>query len=128
MKTLPAVHPSGDVYFLDYDEKKVRLYRVKNVWDPEGRERWYRESGVKDLAPITENQTAIVKNDGLRVRKSAMVNAAVVGSLKKGEKVEILEKSPGKQTINGITDYWYKIRRPSDGLEGWCFGGYLKVE
>jgi len=51
-KTLPAIHPSGDVYFLDYDENGVYLYRVKNVWDPEGRERWHKESGVKDLEPI----------------------------------------------------------------------------
>jgi len=53
-KSIPAVHPSGDVYFLDYDEKQVYLYRVKNVWDPEGRARWYRESDVKDLEPIKE--------------------------------------------------------------------------
>jgi len=51
-KILPTVHPSGDVYFLDYDEKGVYLYRVKNVWDPEGRAKWYRESGVKEVSPL----------------------------------------------------------------------------
>jgi len=53
-KTWPIIHPSGDVYFLDYDEKGVYLYRVKNVWDPKGRARWYRESGVKDPQPISQ--------------------------------------------------------------------------
>lgn len=28
----PAVHPSGEVYFLDYDEEEVRLYKVSRVW------------------------------------------------------------------------------------------------
>ena len=31
-KTLPAVHPSGDVYFLDYDENEVRLYKITRRW------------------------------------------------------------------------------------------------
>jgi hypothetical protein len=31
-KTRPTIHPSGDVYFLDYDEKEVRLYKVSRVW------------------------------------------------------------------------------------------------
>jgi len=41
-KTLPTVHPSGDIYFLDYDDNGVYLYRIKNVWDPKGREAWYK--------------------------------------------------------------------------------------
>jgi hypothetical protein len=71
---------------------------------------------------------AIVTADSLRVRTSSSLGAAVVGTLKKHEQVEILERSASKVTIDGITAYWYKIRRPSDGLTGWCFGGYLDVE
>jgi hypothetical protein len=68
---------------------------------------------------------AVVADDGLRVRKTANLNTEVLGSLSKGEEVEILEKGSQKQSISGISDYWYKIHRASDGLEGWCFGGYL---
>jgi len=69
--TLPVVHPSGDIYYLASKYSKIKksdkysddyypvvgfyLYRVKNVWDPKGRARWYRESGVKDLRPISQN-------------------------------------------------------------------------
>jgi len=149
--TIPALHPCGDIYFIGpkYGTEKVKtndkyhgereeypvigayLYRVKNVWDPKGRAKWYRESGVKDLQPISQgpgNQTAMVTADGLRVRKSSSLNATVVGNLKKGDSVEILRRGVSKVTINGISDYWYKIRRSSDGLEGWCFGGYLRLE
>jgi hypothetical protein len=104
---------------------------VKNVWDPEGRARWYRESGVKDLEPLKEgagSNMATVTGDSLRVRTSSSLGATVVGTLKKHEQVEILERSASKVTIDGITAYWYKIRRSADGLEGWCFGGYLDVE
>jgi hypothetical protein len=37
-----TVHPSGDIYFLDYDDNGVYLYRIKNIWDPKGREAWYK--------------------------------------------------------------------------------------
>jgi len=31
-RTLPAVHPSGDIYFLDYDENGVYLYKIERRW------------------------------------------------------------------------------------------------
>ena len=31
-KVYPAIHPSGDVYFLNYDGEKNYLYRIKRVW------------------------------------------------------------------------------------------------
>jgi len=130
-KSIPTIHPSGDVYFLDYDQKGVYLYRVKNVWDPESRVKWYRESGVKDVQPKnhgSKNQTAIVTDSLLSVRKSSSLKGSVIGSLKKGDTVEILQRGFSKVTINGLIDYWYKIRRRYDGLEGWCFGGYLRLK
>ncbi|MBN1798579.1 MAG: SH3 domain-containing protein [Spirochaetales bacterium] len=71
---------------------------------------------------------ATVRVDSLRVRTSSSLDAAVVGSLKKNEQVEIIERSASKVTIDGITAYWYKISRLYVGLEGWYFGGYLDVE
>jgi hypothetical protein len=31
-KKIPTIHPSGDVYFLDYDENGCYLYRIKRIW------------------------------------------------------------------------------------------------
>ena len=31
-KTLPAVHPSGDVYFLDYDEEGIYINKISRRW------------------------------------------------------------------------------------------------
>ena len=44
-----------------------------------------------------------------------------------GERIIVYEKD-NSETIDGITDYWYKIRVP--GLSGfyWVFGGYLANE
>lgn len=33
-RILPVIHPNGDIYFLDYDEDWVYLYKIENVWDP----------------------------------------------------------------------------------------------
>jgi hypothetical protein len=48
--------------------------------------------------------------------------------LNKADKVEVLDRSSVKMKIGSLNDYWYKIRIFSDGLEGWCFGGYLEIE
>ena len=26
-----------------------------------------------------------------------------------------------------MTDWWYKVKRKSDGLEGWAYGAFLKL-
>ncbi len=31
-------------------------------------------------------------------------------------------------TVEGWSDYWYLVRRLSDGLEGWSYGRYLRYE
>jgi sugar lactone lactonase YvrE len=31
-KVLPTIHPSGDIYFLNYDEKGVYLYKIPKTW------------------------------------------------------------------------------------------------
>jgi hypothetical protein len=40
----------------------------------------------------------------------------------------VLEKSAGKMKIGEMTDYWYRVRRLSDGLTGWSYGSCLEVE
>lgn len=51
----------------------------------------------------------------LRIRQSASTSSAVIGSLRGGDKFEILSKSNG----------WYKIK--SNGTTGYVHGDYVKV-
>jgi alpha-tubulin suppressor-like RCC1 family protein len=64
----------------------------------------------------------------VRVRSEAGLWAATLGYLENGDPVEILEKSPMKMWVESVEDYWYRIRRLTDGLTGWSFGKYLKMK
>jgi hypothetical protein len=67
-------------------------------------------------------------NSRVRVRSAGNLQADTRGYLEKGDRVEVLEKSAEKMKIGEMTDYWYRVRRLSDGLTGWSFGPYLEVE
>ena len=68
----------------------------------------------------------IVINSRLRVRENNSLDTNIVGLLEINEKVYILDKSPQKQTIDGVSDCWYKIDN-GRSLRGWAFGGFLKI-
>ncbi|UCB47189.1 MAG: hypothetical protein JSV25_07205, partial [Spirochaetota bacterium] len=38
----------------------------------------------------------------------------------------VLERSTTVVEINGMKNYWYRIKLEKGGLEGWMFGAYLK--
>lgn len=61
----------------------------------------------------------------VRMRADHSVKAEVVFYLKAGEIVEILDHTPEPVTIEGSTDYWYKVRT-FDSYEGWSYGTYLE--
>jgi hypothetical protein len=113
-KTFPAVHPSGDIYFLDYDDKAVYLYRIKNVWDPEGREAWYRTN-------------AYVTAKELKLRDRGSLDGAQIGMLEEWQRVEIVDRAKASTNIAGVEGRWCKVKT-MDGRVGWAFGGYLKED
>ena len=64
----------------------------------------------------------------LRVRQGPDVDAAILGSLAAGDRVAVLDRSAEQATVQDMTDYWYRVRRLSDGLTGWSFGHYLAMD
>lgn len=68
---------------------------------------------------------AYISSDDVRYRSEGTTAAPVLGKLSFGEKVEVLEQSRLKDTIQGKTRPWFLVRRDS-GDEGWVFGGYLQ--
>lgn len=67
--------------------------------------------------------------ENLYLREGGSRNDAKIMLMKAGSSVYITEVGE-KETIDGITSNWVKIMlAESDGstIEGWCFGGYLKV-
>ena len=104
-------------------------------------------TGVPELTEFQQQYETIVNSiknmrirtavDNLRVRKSADLSAETLVSIKKGEKVIFIEKMNKVDTIEGISDFWYKVRVPAgtldkdgnkiaDDVVGCCFAGFLK--
>jgi hypothetical protein len=69
------------------------------------------------------SQDAFFCVDGpLRIRNEPNLNSRQIGSLNLFDMVNIIERTSNKSTIDGIEDYWYKIR--FNNIEGYVFGGY----
>ena len=67
--------------------------------------------------------------DGLRQRSEPSLNSVRIGTLLHGERITLYEKSAVTETIDGITDYWYRTHgvffNGKDYHYSWVFGGYL---
>ena len=61
---------------------------------------------------------------GLRIRSEPTTDSVVKGLLLFGERIIVRGKSDNVDTIDSITDYWYRIRIRSDE-QNWIFGGYI---
>lgn len=60
---------------------------------------------------------------GVRVRLEPSTSSLEVGKLKLGTVVTVVERSPSRETINGVAGSWVRIA-PVEGVEGWIFGGF----
>lgn len=119
-KTFPAIHPNGDVFFLDYDNDSITLYRIENTWSPFD---WQPSSQYETII-----HTAEVTANGLRIRDNPTTSdSTIIDSLNQGTVVEIIGHSEIEETIGNTTSFWYEIRLDS-GIEGWVFGAFLEIE
>ena len=64
--------------------------------------------------------------DNLNIRAAPNLQAEKVVLAAKGSPLTVLEEGK-KETIDGITAPWIKVRLP-DGKEGWCFAGYVAAQ
>jgi tetratricopeptide (TPR) repeat protein len=84
------------------------------------------ESGAPGEAAAPQPETARVTAGPLNLRDEAGLKGDIAGRLSEGEKVIVLGKSEGAETIDGKTAYWYEVET-IDKKRGWVFGGYLDV-
>jgi hypothetical protein len=84
----------------------------------------------QDTIPYESNEGMyIVMTKGrLNVRDKPGTSGGVVFQLNANEwKFSVLELTAWKETLDGVTERWVKIKT-SDGRTGWVFGGFLGVE
>ena len=66
----------------------------------------------------------VTSKEGLSKRSEPSINGNITGLLMYGERVIIREKSNNVDTIDGITEYWYRVRIHVN-INEWIFGGYI---
>ena len=81
------------------------------------------KAGKETTAPKTARVTA----GPLNLRDKPGLDGGVIGRLSEGEKVLVLGKSAGAETIDGVAAYWYDVET-IDKKRGWAFGAYLDLE
>lgn len=130
------IHPCGDIYVLrmNWNTNTHILYRVENTWDPEWRASWYAKhpdapgkelpSGNGSQTVATTVRTGYLNDDRIRLRKGPGTATESLGTYPVNTTFTILENSGVKQTIDGVTSEWIKVRL-SDGTEGYFYGQYV---
>jgi len=90
----------------------------------------YTNAGTRDIVYNHKLRCYSTVNR-LRIRSTPAISGEILGHLNIPDKNHqkdplIIERKAGKVDIDGLSDYWYKITT-IDGIEGWVFGGYLKL-
>jgi len=57
----------------------------------------------------------------VELRSEPSINAKIIKKLSDGVVVDEIDRTGEKDTVEGLTNYWYKIALP-DGTQGWVFG------
>jgi len=83
---------------------------------------------VYKLSSKKKSNLAVSIDSKVRVRSSGNLQGDQLGYLNIGDLVEVLEIGNVKMKINDMNDYWYRIQRLSDGLTGWSYGAFLKMQ
>jgi len=104
----PTIHKYGDIYLIlrIHTENKYDFIMIPRTWgyDP---------------------KPGICAEDNVRVRVRPSIKADVVTSLKKDEKIEILDKTDEKMKIDNMENYWIKIKT-KDGKYGWAYEEWIR--
>jgi hypothetical protein len=122
----PAIDQLGNVYILDRSDtdEVFNLYRIPNDWSPIDAS---LQSESEISREVSQNLHATVINSRLRVRSTPSLDGEMLGMLEIGEEVRVLEKSDQQLNIGELTDFWYRIDN-GNGLVGWAYGGFLRME
>ncbi|MCU0846648.1 MAG: SH3 domain-containing protein [Spirochaetes bacterium] len=84
--------------------------------------------GCKDDDPkkFYADKSAVILSGNTAIRVDPIIFSSKITQLKKGETVEVLEKSFEKSWIGNSSDFWYKIKL-RNGVTGWVFGKNIKI-
>jgi len=83
---------------------------------------------LQELKLLFTPTTGRCNDTRVRMREYPLLEAEHLAFLNNGDELEILDRSGIEVEIGDMKDYWYKVRRISDGLEGWSYGAFIDVD
>ncbi len=102
--TVNIVGSSGDWYQINYGSGTAYVHKD------------YVQVGGSSSSGGTATQTATVTASALNVRRSASTSSGVMGTVRKGQTVEVVQK---------VNDTWYQINY--NGSTGYVHGSYISL-
>lgn len=79
-----------------------------------------------DLDTTSGTAKAVIVSPNAALRIDPILQSARIALLKKGEPVDVLERSKQKTWVGKSNDYWFKIKR-ANGITGWTYGQNIKI-
>jgi len=67
----------------------------------------------------------VIQGTNVNLRVAPNLNAVRIRQFQTGDTCEVIEKG-NKETVNDVTDYWYKVKRKNK--EGWLFGAFTSLK
>jgi hypothetical protein len=75
---------------------------------------------------LQQDDKAEVTGDYVRIRTGPSLEYRILTKVNQGTPVTVVTRDENLVTIQGIQNYWYRIRLDKSGIEGWMFGHYLE--
>lgn len=77
----------------------------------------------EDPNHINSGNSKTVKPPYLGVRDEPSAYGTVIGRLRQGKSVRIVDRQSSWESIAGVRSLWVRVQ--ADGVDGWVFGGFL---
>jgi hypothetical protein len=86
-----------------------------------------KKTDVSKITKITPKKyTGVILTNDTAVRIDPYIFSARVDQLKKGETVEITDKSSEKSAVGSSVDFWYKVSTAKK-MSGWIYGKNIQI-
>ena len=81
---------------------------------------------VDKLGYLFHPTTGVMNDSQVNLRQYPNLKAKVIGTLNRGKKLQVLDRSGSKQQIGSYDSYWYKVQT-TDGTIGWTYGAFIDL-
>ncbi len=82
--------------------------------------------GDKPKTAKAEKNIGIILTPNTSLRIDPLIFSSRITQMKKGQAVEIQDRSMNKKRIGRSRNYWYKIKL-ENGISGWTYGQHIKI-